>query len=117
MVLVTVRAQMKHLLPRAILSVDPHLQVDDAVVLRLTRHQQSLPLDLSVGDHVFAVVPSSTAATEIRHRIQQSGFVRPEVGRTIHVDDQVECISIAYRPFPIQAWMTRRFIRTDVVYS
>lgn len=114
MVLVAVRARMRHLLPRPVLSVDPHLQVDDRVILRLTRQPQTMELELAEGDHVFAVVPSGSPVSNVAQRIEQSGLIRSEVGRRLYVDGRVGAVDVVYRPFPIQAWMTRGSLRVQV---
>lgn len=110
MVLVTVWARARHLLPRPWMSVDPHLQIDDDVVLRLTRQPQAVELELSEGRHLLAVVPSASPAADIDRRVNQSGLFRPEVGRWLEIDADLNSVRACYRPFPLQAWMTRGWL-------
>jgi hypothetical protein len=117
MVLVTVRGRARHLLPRPMLSVDPHLQVDDDVVLRLARQVQTAQVELGEGDHLFAVVPSAFPVADIERRVAQSGFFRPELGRRLHINDEVNSVAINYRPFPVQAWMTRGWLTVEIERS
>lgn len=114
MVTVMVSGRMRHLLPRPMLSVDPHLQVDDAIVLRLTRQTTSLTLELSEGRHLLAVVPSRVPDPDVAARIEMTGLIRSEVGCWVEIDQQVQTLSVHYRPFPVQAWMTRGRLSVEV---
>jgi len=109
--IVTLRARMKMFLPRWALSVDPHVQVDDSVVKRLEREPAQLELQLDPGVHVIAVVPSARAVGDLDRRLRQSGLWRTEIGRRVEVFPGPVWLDLVFRPFPLQASMTRGFLR------
>ncbi len=114
MTAVEISASMKHWIPRPMLSVDPHLQVDGAIVLRLARSTESTTVDLADGRHIIAVVPSKHPVGDIATRVEQSRFYRTETGVWIDVDSGVARVRIDYRPFPLQASITRGFLHVSI---
>jgi hypothetical protein len=102
--------------PRWLLSVDPHLYVDEKLVGRVERHNSVVELDLSQGSHVLTVAPSGTLPSDylfnFERRKGRNLFFSPFVSKVLHTAS--DRATVEYRPNLVLGYMLRGKLRISV---
>jgi hypothetical protein len=104
LVKVSLEFKCRTILPRWMLSIDPHLVLKGAnfQILRLDRSWKSVEVDLTECESLEVyVIPSAKIPDRLRKRRL---LLSPHFGRQISPGDCAN-LRLVYRPFPISAYL------------